>query len=233
MEVDFYRSLPADITVHTSHIYRSSRTVSTTSMLETAQNAAQTAMTLVQVEPMLLLYGHAASSYAGGVKGNEGIRREIYDATGIPTLTAADATVRCLKSLAVERIWMIAPYPPPIAQSGADFLTANGFDVRAVAGMGVDRVADLKNISTQTVYDQALRTAAQADADAMYICGTGVQTRLVVGALERTLGKPVVTANLAALWAVLEELGHADRFAFGESRLREWQRRAYDTSSMR
>ena len=35
--------------------------------------------------------------------------------------------------------------------------------------------------------------------------------------------KPVITANLAALWGALDHLGHADRFSFGESRLLEWQ----------
>ena len=140
MEVDFYRSLPSDITVHTSHIYRTSRTVSTTSMLETARNAAQTAMTLVQVEPTLILYGHSASSYAGGVTGNERIRREIHDATGVPALTTADATVRCLESIAADRIWLVAPYPPEVAQSAADYLTAHGFHVSAVVGMGVEQV---------------------------------------------------------------------------------------------
>jgi maleate isomerase len=71
-----------------------------------------------------------------------------------------------------------------------------------------------------------LRTAEKTDADAMYICGTGVRARPVIAALERALGKPVVSANLAALWAVLDELGHADRFSFGASGLLEWQRRA-------
>jgi maleate cis-trans isomerase len=46
----------------------------------------------------------------------------------------------------------------------------------------------------------------------------------VIGALERALDKPVITANLAALWGALDHLGRADGFSFGESRLLEWQR---------
>lgn len=226
MEVDFYRSLPADITLHTSHIYRSRQTLSSDALAETAQNAVQTAMTLIQVKPDVVLYGHAASSFAGGLAGDWNIAQSITDAIGCPAITAATATARCLKSTGARRLWYIAPYPPAIAQSGADFLTAHGFEVCAMNGMGIDQVADLRQVPLQTTYDLALRTASQADADALYICGTGIRTHGLVGPLERALKKPVITANLAALWGALDQIGHGHRFVFEESRLLEWQQKA-------
>ena len=48
----------------------------------------------------------------------------------------------------------------------------------------------------------------------------------VVGPLERALKKPVITANLAALWGALDQIGHGHRFVFEESRLLEWQKKA-------
>jgi len=225
MEVDFYRSLPPDITVHTSHIFRTTRTVSADAMAETAGNAVQTALTLVQTQPALVVYGHAASSYAGGVAGNAALASRIAEAVGVPALTTAGAIVHCLRSIRARRIWYIAPYPPKIAQTGADFLTAHGFEVCAIAGMGIDQVADLKALPPQAIYDLGLRTAQKGDADALYICGTGVRARGVIGPLERALNKPVISANLATLWSALDRLGHADRFAFGASRLLEWQKR--------
>lgn len=223
MEVEFHRSLPDDITVHTSHIYRASKTVTADSMAETADNAVQTALTLVQAEPTIVVYGHAASSYAAGPAGDADLARKIADAVGVPAITTARASVRCLQSIGARRIWFIAPYPTAIAQIGAAFLTAHGFEVCAVEGMGIERVSDLKEVPLQTTYDLALRVAARQDADALYICGTGIRTRGVVGPLEQALGKPVLTANLAALWAALEGLGRTDQFVFGESRLFEWQ----------
>ena len=224
MEVEFYRSLPDDITVHTSHIYRSSNTLNADAMTETAANAVQTALTLVQAEPHVVVYGHAGSSYAGGTSGDASIAQKITAAVGVPAITTALAVVRCLQSIGARRIWFVAPYPPAIAQTGADFMAAHGFDVCAMAGMGIDRVSDLKRVPLQKIHDLAMSTAARGDADALYICGTGIRTLGVVGPLEQALGKPVITANLAALWAALDQLGRADRFVFGESRLLEWQR---------
>ncbi len=223
MEVEFYRSLPEDITVHTSHIYRSSAVVDADSMAQTADNAVETALTLAQAEPTIVVYGHAASSYAAGIGGDASLAEKIAEAAGAPAITTARASVRCLESVGARRIWFIAPYPQAIAQTGADFLAACGFEVVAVAGMGVERVHELKRLPLQSTYDLGVSTATRGDADALYICGTGIRTRGVVGALEQALGKPVISANLAALWSALDHLGCGKRFAFGESRLLEWQ----------
>jgi maleate isomerase len=224
MEVEFYRSLPADITVHTSHIYRASAAVDAQAMAETGRNAAQTALSLSQTELALIVYGHTASSYVNGPAGDAGIARMIADAAGVPALTTAMAAVKCLRSIGAQRVWLAAPYPMGPTRTAADFLTAHGFEVVSIACLGVAHGPDLKHVTLQAAYEVGLRAAATGDADALFMSGTGVHTIGVVGALENALGKPVITANLAALWGALDHLGRAQRFSFGASRLLEWQR---------
>lgn len=226
MEVEFYRSLPRDITVHTSHIHRSHQNLSAHALAEMADNARETVLSLIPVQPALIVYGHTASSYLGGPAGDADIARKVGAAAGLPVMTAAGAVLRCLESLGVRRIWVAAPYPVVTTQSAADFLTAHGFEVRSIECLGIDHGPDLKHVALQTTYDLGLRAAGHADADALFMSGTGVRTLDVVGPLERALNKPVITSNLAALWGALDRLGSADRFHFGQSRLLEWQRRA-------
>jgi len=224
MEVEFYRSLPADITVHTSHIHRTSAAVDAQAMAETGRNAAQTALSLSQTELALVVYGHTASSYVGGPAGDAEIARMVAQAAGAPAITTALAAVRCLRSVGAQRIWLAAPYPEGPTRSAGDFLSAHGFEVVSIECLGVAHGPDLKRVSLQTAYDLGLRAAAQGRADALFMSGTGVHTIGVVGALEQTLGKPVITANLAALWGALDHLGRVEQFSFGESHLLEWQR---------
>jgi maleate isomerase len=224
MEVEFYRSLPADVTVHTSHIYRASAAVDAQAMAETGRNAAQTALSLSQTQLALIVYGHTASSYVNGPAGDADIARMVADAVGVPALTTALAAVRCLRSVGAKRIWLAAPYPMGPTRSAADFLTANGFEVVSMQCLGIAHGPDLKHVTLQAAYDVGLRAAATGDADALFMSGTGMHTIGVIGALEKTLGKPVITANLAALWGALDHLGRADRLSFGASRLLEWQR---------
>jgi maleate isomerase len=224
MEVEFYRSLPADVTVHTSHIYRASAAVDAQAMAETGRNAAQTALSLSQTQLALIVYGHTASSYVNGPAGDADIERMVAAAIGVPTLTTASAAVKCLRSVGAKRVWLAAPYPPGPTRSAADFLAAHGFEVVSIACLGVAHGPDLKHVTLQAAYDLGLRAAATGEADALFMSGTGVHTIGVIGALENVLGKPVITANLAALWGALDHLGRADRFSFGESRLLQWQR---------
>ena len=226
MEVEYYRSLPVDITVHTSHIHRAQQNLSREALTEMADNARETALSLVALEPALIVYGHTASSYLGGPAGDADIEQRVGAATGVPVMTAAGAVVRCLKSIGARRVWVAAPYPKATTQTAADFLTAHGFEVRPFECLGINNSPELKRVEPQTTYDLCLRAAAHGDADALFMSGTGVRTRAVVGPLEQALGKPVITANLAALWGTLDRLGRADQFQFGESRLLEWQQRA-------
>ena len=224
MEVEFYRSLPADITVHTSHIYRVSAAVDVQAMAETGRNAAQTALSLSQTQLALVVYGHTASSYINGPTGDGEIARMVGEAVGVPAMTTANAAVRCLRSLGAKRVWLAAPYPVGPTRSAADFLTAHGFEVVSMECLGVAHGPDLKHVPLQAAYELGLRAAVKGESDALFMSGTGVHTIGVIGALEKALGKPVITANLAALWGALDHLGRADRFRFGESRLLEWQR---------
>ena len=224
MEVELYRSLPTDISVHTSHIYRASAAVDAQAMAETGRNAAQTALSLSQTQVALVVYGHTASSYVNGPAGDAEIARVIAEAVGAPAMTTAGAAVRCLRSVGAKRIWLAAPYPMGPTRAAADFLTAHGFAVVSIECLGVAHGPDLKHVPLQAAYEVGLRAAATNEADALFMSGTGVHTIGVVGELEKALRKPVITANLAALWGALDHLGRADRFSFGQSRLLEWQR---------
>ncbi len=226
MEVEFYRSLPSDITVHTSHILRSTQGVDADGVRETARNAVDAARSMADAELSLIVHGHTASSYIDGPAGDADIARNVAAAARAPGMTTAGAVVRLLNFLGARRIWFAAPYPVATTQTGADFLAAHGFDVRSMHCLGVSRGPDLKRVPAQASYDLCMRAAAGTEADALFMSGTGVRTMAIVGPLEQALGKPVITSNLAALYCALDTLGHGKRFAFGESRLLEWLARA-------
>jgi maleate isomerase len=139
-------------------------------------------------------------------------------------MTAAEATLRCLRSFGARRLWIAAPYPRATTQTAADFMIAHGFEVRSLECMSVDHATKLKKVPLQATYELCVRSAAAGDADALFFTGTGVHTLGVIGPLERAIRKPVITANLAALWGALDRIGRTDAFRFGESRLLEWQR---------
>ena len=193
-------------------------------MQQTTDNAIGAAASLDQAELDLVVHGHTASSYVAGIQGDIELARKIGEAAGAVGMTAAEAALRCLRSFGARRLWLAAPYPRATTQTAADFMIAHGFEVLSLECLSVDHVTKLKKVPLEATYELGLRVAARGNADALFFSGTGVHTLAVVGPLERALGKPVITANLAALWGALDRIGRTDAFRFGESRLTEWQK---------
>src|SRR6476620_7603425 len=73
MEVEFYRSLPNDITVHTSHIPRSNQAITPDAMQQTRYNATGAPAAVDQPELHLVVQGHTAASYVRAIGGDIGL----------------------------------------------------------------------------------------------------------------------------------------------------------------
>ena len=61
----------------------------------------------------------------------------------------------------------------------------------------------------QSLYEQ-IRAACTPSADGVFVGGTGFRCVALIEALEKELGRPVVTANQASLWRCLQHAGIQD-----------------------
>lgn len=223
MESELYRSLPPDITLHTSHMTRSTSTLTVSSLREMVEQAPQAARTLAMTLPDVVLFGCTSGSFIEGLGWDEEVARHIQQVVGVPALTTTTAVLRCLQALGVRRIAMATPYIAEINEREAAFFAAHGFEVCALEGLEILESPRIARTPLQTVYELG-RRADQPAAEALFISCTNLRTLEAIGPLEEALGKPVISSNLASLWYVLDHLGLADRFRFGESRLRDWLR---------
>jgi len=54
---------------------------------------------------------------------------------------------------------------------------------------------------------ELVRSTAKAGGDAVFVSCTNLPTYDVIAALERELGRPVLTANQVTMWAALVDAG--------------------------
>lgn len=159
------------------------------------------------VQPAVVLLAHTASSYATGFHEEPRLIERLAAQTGTRALTAARAIVDALGHLRVRRLALGTPYPEAVAAQGRAYWEAAGFVVvnhRRLEGIG--------NIYDETE-ERAAALARAADtpaAEAVLLSGTGLPTVGVLEALERELGKPVLSSNQASLWRAIEEAGVED-----------------------
>jgi maleate isomerase len=87
---------------------------------------------------------------------------------------------------------------------GREHLEAHGLEVVKFDNLrGVDNIYD-------TTAEQAYRLARSvdaADAEAVFLSGTGMPTVTVLEALEQDLGKPVISSASAMMWHALRLAG--------------------------
>jgi maleate isomerase len=211
VEPEFYRMAPAGVTIHFARLgsgdapgmagTADGMVERTRAYLDTLPGVART---LAEVMPAVVVLGQTATSYVVGFKDDPALAERIASLTGAKAVTAAGAVFAGLQQLAVRKLALATPYPESISSLGKAYWEAAGFTL-----VKHHRLDDVISIYEETEARAAhlARAANVADADAILISGTGLPTIGVLDALERELGKPVITSNQASLWRALRVAG--------------------------
>ncbi|WP_320782172.1 decarboxylase [Streptomyces sp. CRN 30] len=151
-----------------------------------------------------------ACTSGGFVHGWDGAQeqvRALATAAGLPASSTSFAFAHAVRELGVRRVAVGATYPEDVARLFAEFLTAAGLEVVAVRSSGIVTAAEVGTWGEADVLALA-RAADQPDAEAVLLPDTALHTAAHIPALEKELGKPVLTANQVTVW---EGLRLADR----------------------
>jgi maleate cis-trans isomerase len=159
---------------------------------------------LAMVKPEVIVIAHTATSYTLGIDGEAALLARLSEASGRRVVTAFGSIAAALQRLGVERVALGAPYSAETTAQGKAHLEAHGFRV-----VGCDNLKGVTNIydeSAERAYALA-RSVDCAEAQAVFLSGTGMPTLPVLEMLETDLGKPVVSSNLAMMWHALRLAG--------------------------
>jgi maleate cis-trans isomerase len=168
---------------------------------------------MAMISPQSIVLAHTATSYSLGREAEEALVRRLEVSSGTRFVTAFGGVVAALRFLGVRRIAYATPYDEELTERGRAHLTAHGFDI-----VGMARLQGVRNIYDETPA-RAYANGRQADrpeAEAVFLSGTGMPTLAIVQALEDDLGKPVISAASAMMWAALRAAGvSAQRPGYG------------------
>ncbi|MEV5727509.1 MULTISPECIES: maleate cis-trans isomerase family protein [Streptomyces] len=154
-----------------------------------------------------VVWASASGSFGYGWEGAHEQVRGLAVAAGMPASSTSFGFVHAGRELGVRRVAIGATYPDDVAGLFADFLRAGGLDVVAVHASGIGTAAEVGAWGEAELFALA-RAADHADAEAVLLPDTALHTVSHVTALEKELGKPVLTGNQVTVW---EALRLADR----------------------
>jgi maleate cis-trans isomerase len=206
MEPELARLAPEGVTFHAARTPVRGLP-SQASLDEMAQGTEAAALDLVSAEVDLILYGCTSGSFMTDAAH---LTARLTGLTGIPATTTAAAAIAALRELGVRRVALSTPYRQFITDGEAAWLEAEGFAVSSALGLDMGATErerrGINRIPPEACYRLG-RAADRPDADALFLSCTAMASLPVVAALERDLGKPVVTSNLASAWHALQLLG--------------------------
>jgi maleate isomerase len=84
------------------------------------------------------------------------------------------------------------------------YLAEVGIDVAGSTNLGL--INDIWRVGSDTTWELLL-AADRPDAEGLVVCCTNLATYDLIARVEAVIGKPVITANQATMWALLKLIG--------------------------
>jgi maleate isomerase len=203
IERDFCKYLPAEIDTYVTRMPLGEVTPERLSLM--ADNSSDYAQLLADVEPDLIVYGCTSGSFIGGKGFDEKLEKQIRSVVNVPVITTARAVVDCLRALNQFPIALLTPYTNNINQIESDYFEANGLPVVDFHGMQIVKDLDIGLVPPNEIQDFVLKHNHKA-AKSVFVSCTNLKTLDILIKLRTLLKKPIVTSNLAAMWALCRHL---------------------------
>lgn len=178
--------------------------------LERMNTHAETAAAdLATARPDVITYACTSGSFFRGADWTRNLVARLGAVGNCRVVATAQASVDALRALGATRIGLATPYEDEINRLLVAYMEASGFEVGAVAAAGLHSNWDVVAMDEDRIAALALAAAA-ADTEAVYFACTAVPIVGQIAELEHRVGRPVVTANQATMWAALREIGIRD-----------------------
>ncbi|MFC1815900.1 hypothetical protein ACFL0M_08150 [Thermodesulfobacteriota bacterium] len=144
-----------------------------------------------------------------GSEGHKNILKLLADLSGLPAITTLSSAVEAFQSLEVKRIAIATAYgKPELGEKVADFLSEVGFEISGLSTIetGLPTIEKSK-LDFGFAYRYGKKVFKEADrAEVLYFPSGSWPIAEYVECLERDIGAPVVSSNLASIWNSLRVL---------------------------
>ena len=159
---------------------------------------------LLALKPRAIVYAFTSSSYALGAEAEGALRARLEKrAGGVPVILTCMAATEVLRVIGAHRIALTHPpwFSEEANAQGKDYFRNQGFEVVFCARIAPER--PFTEVPPAEVYEW-VKTNVPRQAEAAFIGGNGLRAVGTIQALERSLGRPVLTANQVVLWKALQ-----------------------------
>jgi len=156
----------------------------------------------------------AVSTFDPAMEGR--LKQRITAVAKKPATATSEALVAAFRALGARRIVLVSPYIRDVNEREIAFFAHHEIAVLRDFGLALSGGEAFAKVDPGEWYRLALANRHD-EAEAYFLSCTTIRAVPVISALERDLGKPVVTSNQALAWHALRTGGVRDQMpGFGE-----------------
>ncbi|MGE0425615.1 MAG: hypothetical protein AB7O88_25365 [Reyranellaceae bacterium] len=227
-EAEWWAMVPPGVSVHVARVTANTpwaRWRADRSGVDLADDMARGCRQFAGMRLTSVVLAHTSSSVVGGEGWDEAAVAAMSQAmgTGAKATTNGLDTVAALRASGIKRPFMVVPpwFPDGTLNAGIAYYKARGFE--PAGHLRMDPGPTWREVPPGELYPRGfgfeqdveslyaqIKAACVPNADGVFIGGTGFRCVALIEALEKELGRPVVTANQASLWHCLRHAGIKD-----------------------
>lgn len=202
MEVDLYRNVPKNMSLHTARMYLEVATREA-EMRMIEEFASEAAASVKTVKPHFVVFGCTSAGSLGGPEYDLEIQRRLSAITGVPTIGVFSSVREALKRLNPSSIAVITPYVDELNKYIKEGLEGDGLEVVAIHGMGIEVNVEIADVAPEKIAAFAKDKLKGLKADAVFVSCTNFRAMEALPLLKEEFGPSVVTSNAATMEAIL------------------------------
>lgn len=197
IETDLRRIYPADVAMFTTRV-RNTNPLTIDNLRTMAPGIGAAADSILPGTDLdAIIYACTSGTVAIG---SDMVTALIHQTRpGVPVTNPVTAAAAAFTELNAQRISILTPYTDAVNRTMAEVFTGLGCDVLNITGFGFEDDTAMTFISPQDIEAEAMATC-DPRADLLFISCTALRSAALVEALERRLGKPVLTSNQVLAW---------------------------------
>lgn len=213
-EAEWSRMAPEGVTVHVARMPLHSDTTSDAGREALYADVRLASTELAKASPDVIAYACTAGSMVTPL---DTLTRFMEEVSGVPAVATAPALVHACRALGVTRVALATPYHDALNEHEVQFFDANGIETVSVRGLGIgaggpQEYVRIARVPKDEVFAHC-RGADAPNAEGMVVSCTDFAAMEAIPRLEATLGKPVISSNLATFWLALRTAGIEDRLS--------------------
>jgi maleate isomerase len=206
VEIEYNRLLPPTLQAHVGRLLSSGAGPFSPSLDADVDHQARLLGT-AKVE-VISLVQTSASLFADDYDAT--VTQRMSKGAGVPAITSAQAIGQAVRALGARRIALVSPYSQPVLERAKHYYqTKYSLEVLALEGFAATDSYMIGKLGPENARD-AFARIEQPEIEVLVVPGGNFPTMSFVPAWEREFGKPVVTTNQAALWAMMGIMGVSD-----------------------